>query len=472
MRFAWVTMCLQYTPNNVAFMDDCLASIGSLMVTSLVPQVDVVAMLDGLAMRSVGDALRARGVRVIHLGDVDTTRGSDWGTIRRRQRKGLHMPYEVTALQKLRVFTLTRYERVLYFDPDVLFVRNASHMLLDSSPFAAVVLPNSTWGCRSRDYLNAEVMLLRPSTSVYAELVEKFYRGDFRDCGGSGGTLDAQDIVRDAAIEPGGALAPVTRWPLCFNYRGWSWQRHCTQVALIHARRLWPATIAVNQRRVSTTELVRALKTRALTFDFPYLIYERFWDDDAVARAKAEARRMSVHCHEHGEGGDNRTFVAGGRRQLGSRAIRQFMNDLTLHARAAAHLDQTSFSVDTLIATVGVGESSGGGWHVDARRRGVKALMYLDDVTHASGPFTMLLNYHNPTPNADRRRTRFSDDEIRRQLNHGASVRTFAAPAGTVIMFETSHVHRGAPLRHGVRTSITNYYANHHRPSPCAWRPF
>jgi hypothetical protein len=62
--------------------------------------------------------------------------------------------------------------------------------------------------------------------------------------------------------------------------------------------------------------------------------------------------------------------------------------------------------------------------------------------------------------NVDIRRTRFDDKEITRYLreNSDAFVLEFVAPAGTTILFETQHVHRGKVIERGVRKTMTVYY--------------
>jgi hypothetical protein len=62
--------------------------------------------------------------------------------------------------------------------------------------------------------------------------------------------------------------------------------------------------------------------------------------------------------------------------------------------------------------------------------------------------------------NEDSRHTRFDDKEITRYLreNGDAFVLEFVAPAGTTILFETQHVHRGKVIERGVRKTMTVYY--------------
>ena len=66
--------------------------------------------------------------------------------------------------------------------------------------------------------------------------------------------------------------------------------------------------------------------------------------------------------------------------------------------------------------------------------------------------------------NADQRGTRYDNTAVDEQVRRGARVQELHGPAGTVIVFETSSVHRGMPCLEGSRVAITNYYGNRLRP--------
>ena len=85
-------------------------------------------------------------------------------------------------------------------------------------------------------------------------------------------------------------------------------------------------------------------------------------------------------------------------------------------------------------------------------------------ISRRTGPFTMLLDYDNsrlqPQHSSDKRQTRFTDITIEGEVALGARVHEIHAPRGTVVLFETSSVHRGQPLKSGTRSSLTTYYQN------------
>ena len=63
-----------------------------------------------------------------------------------------------------------------------------------------------------------------------------------------------------------------------------------------------------------------------------------------------------------------------------------------------------------------------------------------------------------PAPDPRGRVTRYNDSAIRAEMAAGARVRPITAPAGTVIVFEISRVHRGLVVQNGERAAFTNYY--------------
>jgi len=111
---------------------------------------------------------------------------------------------------------------------------------------------------------------------------------------------------------------------------------------------------------------------------------------------------------------------------------------------------------------------SGQGWHRDAFHFQYKALVYLTDVGPDNGPFQLL--------DASHRGKRVFFDTIEGGLQRAPHSRltdaqaealvaaepqrlkTFIAPAGTMILFDSSTIHRGSPIVSGTRYALTNYY--------------
>ena len=198
----------------------------------------------------------------------------------------------------------------------------------------------------------------------------------------------------------------------------------------------------------------------------PFRLLRGYWSREKAAAAKQQVLDLMATCEGPGEGGDMRTMQADGiadREPTRYPLLLEFTRDKTLQAMAEHHLRRKDLPPTSLLAGHTLpGQASGGGWHKDAKFRGFKAMIYLDDVDASNGPFAMLLGYNDTSlkANADKRKTRYDDEAIHDQVARGARVKELHAPAGSVIVFETSNVHRGMPCRERSRVSLTNYYGN------------
>jgi hypothetical protein len=115
---------------------------------------------------------------------------------------------------------------------------------------------------------------------------------------------------------------------------------------------------------------------------------------------------------------------------------------------------------------------SGGEWHRDSFKHGLKTLLYLTDVTQSDAPFCLIERSH-------RTGQIISDSAlaVRRLLSGtlrgiqptrlkdmgdalASRKHVFTASSGTLIIFDTSAIHAGMPaLPGGKRLAVTNYYA-------------
>jgi len=111
--------------------------------------------------------------------------------------------------------------------------------------------------------------------------------------------------------------------------------------------------------------------------------------------------------------------------------------------------------------------SSGGGWHVDKRSRQFKAILYLSEVSHKSGFFSIIPSTSNrledfktvPKFEGDVSMTRFEAKELE-EKNILSSRIDITGEAGDLILVDTSNIHRGEEILEGKRYSLTNYYYN------------
>ena len=110
---------------------------------------------------------------------------------------------------------------------------------------------------------------------------------------------------------------------------------------------------------------------------------------------------------------------------------------------------------------------SGEGWHRDAFFRQFKAILYLSDVGINNGPFEIIKNsnkYKNllediQMGNLKYMQFRLSEKEIFKIISKEPQrKKTILGKMGTLILVDTSCLHRGSPILSGIRYSITNYY--------------
>ena len=105
---------------------------------------------------------------------------------------------------------------------------------------------------------------------------------------------------------------------------------------------------------------------------------------------------------------------------------------------------------------------SGGGWHRDSlNRRQLKFMIYLTDVENDNGAFEYLKNSHALsskliTNHFLYRKVRYSDLEIS-EFSTKWEKFTITGKKGTCVVFDSSGLHRGSPLKKGYRLAITKY---------------
>lgn len=111
---------------------------------------------------------------------------------------------------------------------------------------------------------------------------------------------------------------------------------------------------------------------------------------------------------------------------------------------------------------------SGGGWHRDSVNvKQFKSILYLSDVGPNNGPFQYLEGTQYKKTVIDgiikhqfqHNHNRFSEKEIEKLLAEKKyPLHTFTGKAGTLLLVDTSGIHRGKPIYEKHRYALTNYY--------------
>jgi hypothetical protein len=117
-------------------------------------------------------------------------------------------------------------------------------------------------------------------------------------------------------------------------------------------------------------------------------------------------------------------------------------------------------------------QGSGSGWHRDAFDFQYKSILYLNDTKINNGPFQLIKNSQNIFNvikdtykySLDFNNSRFTNSQINRLIkNEPERLKTFTAKAGTLLIVNTSSIHRGKPLKSNIRYALTNYFYPHYK---------
>ena len=203
--------------------------------------------------------------------------------------------------------------------------------------------------------------------------------------------------------------------------------------------------------------------------DFGICIVPNFWSQERCVRVRQEIDRMiaeySDNLHPNAKA-DRRIYGANNI----SEAVAEFSDDTDLLGIANSYNKEPTSCAFTLAAYMPVSENnagSGEGWHRDAFFRQIKAIIYLSNVGIDNGPFQLLRRSHEPefvlsdmtNGKLEYMQYRINDENVARLTAIDKQrLQTCTAEAGTLILVDTSTIHRGKPITAGARYALTNYY--------------
>ena len=154
-----------------------------------------------------------------------------------------------------------------------------------------------------------------------------------------------------------------------------------------------------------------------------------------------------------------------------SPAIAAYKHDGVLERIAATYMGKEQKALFTtgnrLRATPGKKARSGGRWHRDRKARQFKSLVYLTDCKRENGAFCIvrrsakaeLFTDAIAATRFDFPNQRWDDGDIDPFLARvEGEVVPIEGPAGTLVLFDSSLIHSGLPIRTGHRYALTNYY--------------
>ena len=166
---------------------------------------------------------------------------------------------------------------------------------------------------------------------------------------------------------------------------------------------------------------------------------------------------------------DSRLFAA----DRVSKSMADFRNDLHLvnvrNAYFNAQLEnEYTFTLANRVICKDGNLGSGGGWHRDLIYGKIfKSILYLSDVDEDNGPFQYIDHTHKDPDKLRLVRkvgfgalqNRVSEEEVSRVSELGYNVKSITGKAGSLIIVDTSGIHRGKPIEKGTRYALTNYYS-------------
>jgi hypothetical protein len=198
---------------------------------------------------------------------------------------------------------------------------------------------------------------------------------------------------------------------------------------------------------------------------------ENYWSAEQCTAAREELERLIRDypgcVQPRSNGADLRMFGV----EMAGKTSGEFHHDVFLKAfgEIAGGFELYNFAtLGARIDATATNRGSGEGWHRDAFGFQFKAILYLCDVTDDNGPFEYIPGSHRrwrvvadtalgriPVPPDSRIDDQKMDGLVARGI---VRPKRFLARAGTLLLVNTSGIHRGAPLRAGTRYAMTNYY--------------
>lgn len=142
----------------------------------------------------------------------------------------------------------------------------------------------------------------------------------------------------------------------------------------------------------------------------------------------------------------------------------EFMNIVKKYTKCNT-LGNRKLLINRLVYEEGKIKNSGAGWHRDNHNLQFKIIIYLSDVTEKNGNFQWITNSSKkhigfPEPRTKSYNTRFHDHTVKKLLESNTTNKlvNITGKAGTMIIADTTYIHRGNIIQEGSRLAATIYY--------------
>ena len=215
-----------------------------------------------------------------------------------------------------------------------------------------------------------------------------------------------------------------------------------------------------------------------------YSVLNEYFDKDFCKKAIEEINdyinlkdsKVITNRHEN-VSGDYRMFGF----EKVSETARKFKNDNFINSiiKKITNYKHSSHFIlaGKLEFETGIHKNSGGGWHRDSDKEQFKYMVYLNDVDEKGGPFLFLKNSDNfDLPRRIRQNKmsfienilfffnkikknppRYENQVIENDIHKKSNLKEIIGKAGTVVIFDSTYIHRGKNIEYGSRYTFTNY---------------
>lgn len=190
------------------------------------------------------------------------------------------------------------------------------------------------------------------------------------------------------------------------------------------------------------------------------VIIPDYWTSDQCDIGLSELDQIPPQAFELGQGGDKRfqhtnRFSASASTFLADTFVQSIADDYSL----CKDPDRVMTTVLNYYPTKN--SDSGGGWHVDSKEpHQFKALLYLTDVDESNGPFTFVKKSRgivDDFPMHDN--NRITEETVSERVSPDDIIECTGS-AGTLILADTTYLHRGKKIESGKRVVYTTYFYN------------
>lgn len=200
-----------------------------------------------------------------------------------------------------------------------------------------------------------------------------------------------------------------------------------------------------------------------------YCIIKNYWPKEQCIQAISQIEDILKKYPDYVQAPDNSDFRIFGV-EVVSETLSRFSDDPLLLEVANLYNQEKSAVAFTLGAKLAYSPGnmgSGGGWHRDAFYRQFKAIIYLTDTNNDAGPFQLIRSSQQLGQlladifkgNFKFNQYRFSEQQVANICAPQHSrLATLVGSAGDLILVDTSCIHRGMPIKAGLRYALTNYY--------------